>query len=48
MVSMAVIVAYGVRADGVREVLGVDIGRVRTWWCGGRSSKGWSPAACAA
>jgi putative transposase len=25
-VSMAVIVAYGVRADGVREVLGVDIG----------------------
>jgi len=27
VVSMAVIVAYGVRADGVREVLGVDIGR---------------------
>jgi len=26
VVSMAVIVAYGVRADGVREVLGVDIG----------------------
>jgi putative transposase len=25
--SMAVIVAYGVRADGVREVLGVDVGR---------------------
>src|SRR5215210_3360728 len=25
-VSMAVIVAYGVRADGVREVLGLDIG----------------------
>ncbi len=26
MVSMAVIVAYGVRADGIREVLGVDVG----------------------
>jgi transposase-like protein len=26
VVSMAVIVAYGVRADGVREVLGLDIG----------------------
>jgi len=26
VVSMAVIVAYGVRADGVREVLGVDVG----------------------
>jgi putative transposase len=26
VVSMAVIVAYGVRADGVREVLGVDMG----------------------
>src|SRR5918992_484711 len=26
VVSMAVIVAYGVRADGVREVLGIDIG----------------------
>src|SRR3954451_14020186 len=26
VVSMAVIVAYGVRADGVREVLGMDIG----------------------
>ena len=26
VVSMAVIVAYGVRADGVREVLGLDVG----------------------
>src|SRR5829696_7264358 len=26
VVSMAVIVAYGVRADGVREVLGMDVG----------------------
>jgi putative transposase len=26
VVSMAVIVAYGVRADGVREVLGIDVG----------------------
>ena len=26
VVSMAVIVAYGVRADGIREVLGVDVG----------------------
>jgi putative transposase len=26
VVSMAVVVAYGVRADGVREVLGIDIG----------------------
>jgi putative transposase len=26
VVSMAVVVAYGVRADGVREVLGLDIG----------------------
>jgi transposase-like protein len=26
VMSMAVIVAYGVRADGVREVLGVDVG----------------------
>ena len=26
VVSMAVVVAYGVRADGVREVLGVDVG----------------------
>jgi putative transposase len=24
--SMAVVIAYGVRADGVREVLGLDIG----------------------
>jgi len=26
VVSMATVVAYGVRADGVREVLGVDVG----------------------
>src|SRR5438045_4568036 len=26
VVSMAVVVAYGVRADGVREVLGLDVG----------------------
>jgi putative transposase len=26
VVSMAVIVAYGVRADGIREVLGIDVG----------------------
>jgi putative transposase len=26
VVSMAVVVAYGVRADGIREVLGVDVG----------------------
>ena len=26
MVSMAVIVAYGVRADGIREVLGIEVG----------------------
>jgi putative transposase len=26
VISMAVIVAYGVRADGVREVLGIDVG----------------------
>src|SRR3982751_4015104 len=26
VVSMAMIVAYGVRADGIREVLGVDVG----------------------
>lgn len=26
VISMAVVVAYGVRADGVREVLGIDVG----------------------
>src|SRR5262249_9975742 len=26
VVSMAVVIAYGVRADGVREVLGLDVG----------------------
>jgi transposase-like protein len=26
VVSMAVIVAYGIRADGIREVLGIDVG----------------------
>ena len=34
VVSMAVVVAYGVRADGVREVLGLDVGlsEDRVFW----------------
>src|SRR3954453_14528434 len=35
VVSMAVIVAYGVRADGVREVVGVDVGLGEDVWVGG-------------
>src|SRR4051795_11766122 len=47
VVSMAVVVAYGVRADGVREV------RAWTWAClkmssyGGHSSRVWSRGDCA-
>jgi putative transposase len=40
VVSMAVISAHGVRADGVREVLGIDVASVKMSCCGGSSSKG--------
>jgi putative transposase len=46
IVSVAVIVAVGVNADGRREVLGMDIGpsEAKTFWPSCASSRG---AACA-
>jgi hypothetical protein len=44
-VSMAVNVAYGVCADGIREVLGIDVDRVKTSRSGARCCKALSPAA---
>src|ERR1051325_10460851 len=44
VVSMAIVIAVGVNQDGQREVLGLDVGRVKTAHSGTRFCAAWSRA----